>query len=51
MEILKLVFSLSRTVFQHIIKTSGKEELDKRLKYLSTVDQVMPPRRHLRRDS
>merc|ERR1719276_395103 len=29
------IWSLSRTVFQHIIKTSGKEELDKRLKYLS----------------
>ena len=28
------------STFQHIIKTSGKEELDKRLAYLSTVDKL-----------
>ena len=30
------IWSLSRTTFQHIIKTSGKQEIDKRLAYLST---------------
>ena len=34
------IWSLNRTTFQHIIKTSGKEELDKRLAYLSTVDKL-----------
>ena len=34
------IWSLNRTTFQHIIKTSGKEELDKRLTYLSTVDKL-----------
>ena len=34
------IWSLSRATFQHIIKTSGKEELEKRLNYLSTVDQL-----------
>ena len=31
---------MSRATFQHIIKTSGKEELEKRLNYLNTVDQL-----------
>ena len=30
------IWSLSRATFQHIIKTSGKAEIDKRLAYLST---------------
>jgi len=34
------IWSLSRTTFQHIIKTSGKQEIDKRLAYLSTVDKL-----------
>ena len=34
------IWSLSRATFQHIIKTSGKEELEKRLNYLNTVDQL-----------
>ena len=34
------IWSLSRATFQHIIKTSGKEELEKRFNYLATVDQL-----------